>query len=248
MRQAIGYAIDPRGDRRATCGAASRGRRPASCRRCRGRTTDDACAFDARSGTRAGAARRGRLSAIRTATARAAAPADAQDVDRRGATGCRRPCFSSSSRDVGIALELRSYEFATLMADVDARQRPALHAAVRRRRPIRTCCGASSTRRRCRRRLQPRALRESRVDRLIDAATAALDETERRRLYREAQRSSPPTRRTISLWTQDERRRRAADARPASRSRRSATSSFCRTSRAPRRTDDARVVSATRVE
>ena len=113
--------------------------------------------------------------------------------------------------EAGIALEVRSYEFATLMADVIRGNVQLYTLQSRAASPIPTCCGASFHSAQ----MPPSgfnrgALRQSRVDRLIDAATAALDEDERRRLYGEAQRLIAADAPYQSVGA-DERRGRAAD-------------------------------------
>lgn len=102
--------------------------------------------------------------------------------------------------EVGIALELRSYEFATLFADV-IRGNVQLYTlqwvGVTDPDMLRRAFHSSQ--------VPPAGFnrgyyRNADVDRLIDAATSALDEAERRRLYGEAQELIAQDAPYISLW------------------------------------------------
>ena len=116
----------------STCAAASRVRRSASCRRCRGRADPGVFRFTrdvARARTLLdeagfpdpdGAGREPRLRlTLKTSTAEA--------------YRLQAAVIQQQLADAGIALEVRSFEFATLHAGRRPRQRAALHAAVRRR-------------------------------------------------------------------------------------------------------------------
>lgn len=103
-------------------------------------------------------------------------------------------------RDVGIALDLRSYEFATLFADV-IRGNVQLYTlqwvGVTDPDMLRRVFHSTQ--------VPPTGFNRGyyqnpAVDRLIDAATAALDETERRRLYGEAQDVIARDVPYVSLW------------------------------------------------
>lgn len=102
--------------------------------------------------------------------------------------------------DVGIALDVRSFEFATLLQDVirgNVQLYTLQYVGVTDPDMLRRAFHSSQT---------PPAgfnrgyYRNPEVDRLIDAATAALDEAERRRLYGEAQRLVALDAPYISLW------------------------------------------------
>ncbi len=102
--------------------------------------------------------------------------------------------------DVGIALDLRSYEFATLMADV-VRGNVQLYTlqfvGVTDPDMLRRAFHSSQA--------PPDGFNRGHyanpeVDALLTAATAALDATERRRLYGEAQRLIAADAPAIGLW------------------------------------------------
>ncbi|MEO6223182.1 MAG: ABC transporter substrate-binding protein, partial [Vicinamibacterales bacterium] len=102
--------------------------------------------------------------------------------------------------DVGIALEIRSYEFATLFSDV-IRGNVQLYTlqwvGVTDPDMLRRVFHSSQ--------IPPGGFnrgyyKNADVDRLLDAATAALSEEERRRLYGEAQRLIAADAPYISLW------------------------------------------------
>jgi peptide/nickel transport system substrate-binding protein len=102
--------------------------------------------------------------------------------------------------DAGIALEVRSFEFATLLNDVvrgNVQLYTLQYVGVTDPDMLRRAFHSSQT--------PPAGFNRGHyanpdVDRLIDAATAALDETERRRLYGEAQRIIALDAPYISLW------------------------------------------------
>jgi peptide/nickel transport system substrate-binding protein len=102
--------------------------------------------------------------------------------------------------EAGIALDLRSYEFATLMADV-VRGNVQLYTlqfvGVTDPDMLRRAFHSSQT--------PPDGFNRGHyasnaVDALLDAATGALDEGERRRLYQEAQRLIAADAPAIGLW------------------------------------------------
>jgi peptide/nickel transport system substrate-binding protein len=102
--------------------------------------------------------------------------------------------------DAGIALDVRSFEFATLLNDVvrgNVQLYTLQYVGVTDPDMLRRAFHSSQT---------PPAgfnrghYRNDEVDRLIDAATAALDEAERKRLYSEAQRLIAVDAPYISLW------------------------------------------------
>ena len=121
--------------------------------------------------------------------------------------------------DAGIALEVRSYEFATLMADVvrgNVQLYTLQYVGVTDPDMLRRAFHSTQ--------VPPDGFnrghyRNPEVDRLIDHATAALDEAERGRLYRrDPADSSPPTRRTSISGRRSTSRSRSRLS-PASRSR-----------------------------
>jgi peptide/nickel transport system substrate-binding protein len=103
-------------------------------------------------------------------------------------------------RDVGIALDLRSYEFATLYEDVQKgnfQMFTLQWVGVTDPDMLRRVFYS--------RQVPPAGLNRGHfsnpeVDRLIDAATVSLDDSERRRLYGEAQRLIAYESPYISLW------------------------------------------------
>jgi peptide/nickel transport system substrate-binding protein len=102
--------------------------------------------------------------------------------------------------DVGIALDVRSYEFATLLNDI-ARGNVQLYTLqyVGVTDPDMLRRAFHSTQ------IPPSGFNRGgyanpEVDRLIDAATASLDEPDRRRLYGEAQRLIALDAPYVSLW------------------------------------------------
>jgi peptide/nickel transport system substrate-binding protein len=103
-------------------------------------------------------------------------------------------------REVGIALDLRSYEFATLYEDVQKgnfQMFTLQWVGVTDPDMLRRVFHSSQ--------VPPAGLNRGHfsnaaVDRLIDAATVSLDENERRRLYGEAQRLIAYEAPYISLW------------------------------------------------
>jgi peptide/nickel transport system substrate-binding protein len=102
--------------------------------------------------------------------------------------------------DVGIELEIRSYEFATLFADVirgNVQLYTLLWVGVTDPDMLRRVFHSSQ--------IPPGGFnrgyyRNAEVDRLLDAATVALSEADRRRLYGEAQRIIAADAPYISLW------------------------------------------------
>jgi len=103
-------------------------------------------------------------------------------------------------QEIGVALDLRSYEFATLMADV-ARSNVQMYllqfTGTTDPDILRRLFHSSQ--------VPPEGVnrghyRNPEVDRLIDAATAALDLDTRRRYYQEAQRLIASDVPVISLW------------------------------------------------
>ena len=103
-------------------------------------------------------------------------------------------------RDVGIALDVRSLEFATLMADVikgNVQLYTLQFVGVTDPDMLRRAFHSSQT--------PPDGFNRGHyqnadVDRLIDAATSASDETSRRRDYQQAQRLIAGDAPSISLW------------------------------------------------
>jgi peptide/nickel transport system substrate-binding protein len=101
---------------------------------------------------------------------------------------------------VGIALEIRSYEFATLFADVvrgNVELYTLQYVGVTDPDMLRRAFHSSQ--------VPPNGFnrgyyRNPEVDRLIDAATASLDQAARGRLYREAQRVIAADAPYVSLW------------------------------------------------
>jgi peptide/nickel transport system substrate-binding protein len=102
---------------------------------------------------------------------------------------------------VGIAVELRSYEFATLFADVvrgNMELYTLQYVGVTDPDMLRRAFHSSQ--------VPPNGFNRGyyvnpELDRLIDEATTALDETERGRLYRAAQRLVAADAPYVSLWT-----------------------------------------------
>jgi peptide/nickel transport system substrate-binding protein len=108
--------------------------------------------------------------------------------------------IQSQLAEVGIALDVRSYEFATLLSDV-VRGNVQLYTlqfvGVTDPDMLRRAFHSAQ--------MPPDGFnrgyyRNPEVDRLIDAATASLDESERRRLYGEAQRLIAEDAPAIGLW------------------------------------------------
>ncbi len=183
VRQALGYAID----RHAIVEYLRRGLATPAV----GILPPVSWAFDAerlhvhlRSGQGARAARRGRLSAIPTATARAAAAAVAEGVDQRvqPAAVVGDPAGPARGRHRARRAHVRVRD---ALRRRPQGQFPAVHAAVGRRlSPIPTSCAACFTRTRCRRPASTAGyFRDPRVDRLLDEAAVSTDETRRRALY-----------------------------------------------------------------
>ena len=120
VARAAGHRLRGRSARRSsrTCAAAWPAPRPASCRRCRGPTKPD-CLSASRTIPNAPGALLDEAGLSRSGWRR---PAPRLRLTLKTSTAeayrCRPPSFSSTWRDVGIALEIRSYEFATLMSDV----------------------------------------------------------------------------------------------------------------------------------
>ena len=84
--------------------------------------------------------------------------------NNRNSTACRRAVIQQNLRAVGIDLDVRTYEFATLYADVLKGNFQMYTCSGRRHRwPIPTCCGVCSIRSRRRPGLQPRPLQRSRA-------------------------------------------------------------------------------------
>ena len=102
--------------------------------------------------------------------------------------------------EAGIALEVRSFEFATLLQDVvrgNVQLYTLQYVGVTDPDMLRRAFHSSQT--------HPAGFNRGHysnpdVDRAIDAATAALDEGDRRRLYGEAQRLIAIDAPYISLW------------------------------------------------
>jgi len=102
--------------------------------------------------------------------------------------------------EVGIGLDVRSYEFATLMSDVirgNVQLYTLQYVGVTDPDMLRRAFHSSQT--------PPDGFNRGRysnpeVDRLIEAATSSLDETERARLYQEAQRRIAADVPYVSLW------------------------------------------------
>lgn len=102
--------------------------------------------------------------------------------------------------EVGIALEIRSYEFATLLADVvrgNVQMYTLQYVGVTDPDMLRRAFHSSQ--------VPPSGFNRGhyvnpRVDELLDAATAALAEDERRRLYGEVQRLIADDLPYVSLW------------------------------------------------
>ena len=107
----------------------------------------------ARSGEGAGAARRGGLSRSRRRWSGSHGCALTLKVSNSEFNRLQSSVIQQNLRDVGVDLDVRTYEFATLYADVLSGQFPAVHAAVDGGRPggSRTFSAACSTRTRCRR-------------------------------------------------------------------------------------------------
>ena len=102
---------------------------------------------------------------------------------------------------VGIALEVRSQEFATLLGDMVQGQLPDVHRAVCRRDRSRHAAARVSLRPDRRRSGLNRAhYRNADVDRLIDAASAMSDDDQRRLLYEQAQTAIARDVPVVSLW------------------------------------------------
>ena len=103
--------------------------------------------------------------------------------------------------DAGIAVDVRSYEFATLMADVvrgNAQMYTLQYVGVTDPDMLRRAFHSAQ--------VPPDGFNRGHyanpdVDRLIDLATAALDETERGELYREVQKRIAADAPYVDLWT-----------------------------------------------
>ena len=105
---------------------------------------------------------------------------------------------------VGIAVDVRSSELLTLLSDAARGNFQMIHAAVGGRDRSRTCCGVSTTRSRRRLPASNRVFyQNAEVDRLIEAAAAAVSDDERRALYSEAQRLIAQDVPHISLWDKE---------------------------------------------
>ena len=105
-------------------------------------------------------------------------------------------------RAVGIDLDVRTYEFATLFADVLKGNFQMFTSAVDRRlagRP-RHSAARVSFHAGAARRLQPRPLQRSRVDALLDEAASSTDEARRLELFQQVQRLLAVELPYISLW------------------------------------------------
>ncbi len=117
VRHAIGYAID----REAIVDYLRRGLAQPAVRRAAAASrgpSSRTSASSPRPGAREGAARRGRLSRSRRRRPAAAPAPVAEDRRPTSTSGCRRPSSSRTCAQVGIDLDVRSYEFATFFADV----------------------------------------------------------------------------------------------------------------------------------
>ncbi len=198
VRQAIGYAIDQQAIV-STCAAASRGRRPASCRRCPGRMHPTS-------------------SSSRTIPTKARALLDAAGYRDPGTAGrgvrlhltlktstderyrLQAAVIQEDLRQVGIALDVRSSEFATLMTDVikgNVQLYTLQFVGVTDPDMLRRTFFSTQT--------PPDGFnrghyRNPEVDRLIDAAASAPDERVRRADYQQAQRLIAADVPVISLW------------------------------------------------
>ena len=128
----------------------------------------------------AAAARRGRLSAIRTATGRSPRFRLSLKTSTSEVYRLQAAAIQHDLARVGIAVDVRSSELQTLLRRRAARQLPDVHAAVGRRDRSRHAAArlsleadaAGRARTAC-------STSNAEVDRLIDAAAAALDEDER---------------------------------------------------------------------
>ena len=106
-------------------------------------------------------------------------------------------------RAVGIALDVRTYEFATLFADVAGRQLPDVLrcSGPAAPSPTPTSCAGCSTR--IRRRPSASTAAASAIPAsigLLDEATISTDDAQRRVLYNRAQRLIAEQAPYISLW------------------------------------------------
>ena len=104
-------------------------------------------------------------------------------------------------RDIGVAVEIRSHEFATLFADVirgNVQMYTMQFVGITDPEMLRRVFHSSQT--------PPDGFNRghygnAEVDRLLDAASASLDEAERRRFYGEVQRLVAADAPYVSLWT-----------------------------------------------
>ncbi len=201
VRQALGYAID----RHAIIEYLRRAARDAGDRHPAARVVvirPGRLQLHVRSGAGASAARRGRVSGSRTATDPSRDCGLSLKISNVEFNRLQSSVIQQNLRAVGIALDVRTYEFATLYADVLKGNYQLftlqwVGGAVADPDILRRVFHSGQ--------VPPSGFnrgffRDSRVDRLLDAAAAAAGDDERRPLYADVQRIVAEEAPYISLW------------------------------------------------